>query len=252
MPQHLRKLPSRRDAKRNRFEHVVQSLGVRIVKGEFGSGVPFPREADLAVEFGASRSVIREAIKALAARGLLASQTRTGIRVLEPFNWNLLDAEVLNWRYRTMPAALFYGELFEIRRMIEPNAARLAAQRGTRREIAAIARSLASMSRTPQVGRSGIAADLLFHRSILAASHNILLLQMGSLIAIGLNTAHRISAESFRMFLPMHREIYEAIARRDGEAAQAMMEALLHRTHDFMHSRILSAGADVPDGESCR
>ncbi|MGE0239457.1 MAG: FadR/GntR family transcriptional regulator [Parvibaculaceae bacterium] len=240
MPQHDRRASGRRDPKRNLFAYVVESLGARIVKGEFGPATPFPKEADLAVEFGASRSVIREAVKALAARGLLASQTRTGIRVLEPFNWNLLDAEVLNWRYRTMPAQQFYGELFEIRRMIEPSAARLAARRGTHREITAIAEAFARMSQASAGDRSGVAADLLFHRSILAASHNALLLQMGSLIAVGLDTAHRISAESFQVFLPMHQAVYEAIARRDGEAAGAAMEHLLLTTHDFMHGRIRS------------
>jgi GntR family galactonate operon transcriptional repressor len=232
------RFPGRRSPKRSLFAHVVESLGARIVRGELGAAMPFPKEADLSVEYAASRSVIREAVKALAARGLIASQARTGIRVLEPFNWNLLDVEVLNWRYSAIPPAQFYGELFEIRRMIEPQAARLAAERGTQEEIIAVAKAYDQMSKGAQVDGSGIAADLLFHRSILAASHNALLLQMGNLIAVGLDIAHRISTESFVVFLPMHQAVCEAIARRDGEAACIAMQHLLSQSHEFMRGRI--------------
>ena len=112
-----------RARKRNLFAHVVEELGTRIIKGDLTPDTPFPIEADLGREFGASRSVIREAVKSLAARGLLESQTRTGIRVMPPMHWNLLDPEVLSWRYSVMPQSQFYTELFEIRMMIEPKAA---------------------------------------------------------------------------------------------------------------------------------
>ncbi len=230
--------PLGRSPKRNLFAHVVESLGLRIVKGELNPAVPFPREADLGVEFGASRSVIREAVKSLAARGLIASQTRTGIRVLESINWNLLDVEVLYWRYSAMLPAQFYGELFEIRQMIEPGAARLAAKRGTLAEIAAIAAAFAQMSAAARDNVSGVEADLLFHRSILAASHNALLLQMGNLIAVGLHIAHRISSESFVVFLPMHKAVSDAITRRDGDAAHDAMRHLLLETHEFMSRQL--------------
>ena len=191
------KFALRKGPKRNLFAHVVENLGKRIVSGELNPGVPFPKEADLGREFGASRSVIREAVKALAARGMIESQTKTGIRVLEAMHWNLLDTEVLNWRYSTMPQAQFYGELFEIRLMIEPQAAAFAAKRGTIQEIALIGEAYEAMAHASQKKVSGIDADLLFHRSILAASHNPLLLQMGNLIAVGLYIAHKISSESF-------------------------------------------------------
>lgn len=232
-----------RAQKRNLFAHVVEDLGTRIIKGDLTADDPFPIEADLGREFGASRSVIREAVKSLAARGLIASQTRIGIRVLEPVNWNLLDVEVLKWRYSTMPPAQFYGELFEIRQMIEPEAARLAALRGKPLEIAAIGKAFAAMSEPGQGGRRAIAADLSFHHLILAASHNALLLQMGNLIDVGLDTAHRISQDSFVVFLPMHRKVAEAIARRDGEAARKAMHHLLAETQEFMKRRIGRLGS---------
>lgn len=227
-----------RTTKRSLFAHVVETLGRRIVKGELAPGMPFPKEADLGVEFGASRSVIREAVKSLAARGLIASQTRTGIRVLEPINWNLLDAEVLNWRYSTMPPSQFYGELFEIRLMIEPQASYFAARRGNQLEIARIGEALEAMQAAGRDNVSGIEADLQFHRSILSASHNALLLQMGNLIAVGLHIAHRISSESFVVFLPMHEAVYRAIARRDAEQARDAMQRMLSETQEFMNRHI--------------
>ena len=117
--------------KRNLFAQVVEELGSRIVRGDLRPDEPFPKEADLERDFGVSRSVIREAVKTLAAKGLLESRTRTGIRALTPMHWNLLDGEVLGWRYSSMQPVQFFAELFEIRLMIEPEAAALAAARAT-------------------------------------------------------------------------------------------------------------------------
>jgi GntR family transcriptional regulator, galactonate operon transcriptional repressor len=153
----------------------------------------------------------------------------------------LLDPEVLYWRYSTMPQAQFYGELFEIRLMIEPQAAGLAATRGTAAEIAAIGEAFASMTAASLTDRSGIDADLRFHRSILAASHNPLLLQMGNLIAVGLYIAHTISSESFTVFLPKHEAVYDAIKRHDADGARDAMEHLLSETREFMKDHIPAA-----------
>ena len=120
-------LRGRSSRKRNLFTHVVEELGSRIVRGEFGPSGALPNESVLSQEFGASRSVIREAVKSLAAKGLIESRTRTGIRILSPIHWNLLDPEVLDWRYSAMRPADFFREIFEVRGMIEPQAAELAA-----------------------------------------------------------------------------------------------------------------------------
>ncbi|MGH6875585.1 MAG: FadR/GntR family transcriptional regulator, partial [Aestuariivirgaceae bacterium] len=186
-----------RTRKRNLFAHVVEELGIRIVRGDLKPNEAFPNEADLGREFGASRSVVREAVKSLAAKGLIESRTRTGIRVLAPMHWNLLDVEVLAWRYSTMPPAQFYHELFEIRLMIEPEAAFLAAQRASQKQIDAISEAYEGMAAAGAAGASGIEKDLDFHRGILAAAQNPLLLQVGNLIAVGLYISHKISSESY-------------------------------------------------------
>ena len=223
-----------RNRKRNLFAHVVEELGTRIVRGYLSSNESFPIEADLGHEFGASRSVVREAVKSLAARGLIESRTRTGIRVLPPIHWNLLDPEILSWRYSAMPPAEFYRELFEIRLMIEPKAAALAAERVTSADLAEITVAFGEMLTASRDGSSGAEADLRFHRAILAGAQNALLLQMGNLIAVGLSISHQISSESFTVFLPLHKKVLDAIVARRPEQASACMERLLEETLAFM------------------
>ncbi len=226
--------------KRSLFAHVVEEIGMRIVRGDLRPGDPFPNEADLGREFEASRSVIREAVKSLAAKGLLESRTRTGIRVLPPMNWNLLDVAVLSWRYASMPPRQFFAELFEIRSMIEPRAAQLAASRATDEEIGVIGTAIAAMGEASASGLGAIEADLSFHRAILSAAHNDLLLQMGNLIGVGLLTSYRISSEPYSVMLARHEDVYAAIRDRDPNRARHMMELLLRGTQEFLATHVPS------------
>jgi GntR family transcriptional regulator, galactonate operon transcriptional repressor len=227
--------PSR---KRNLFAQVVEQLGIRIVRGDLGPDDAFPKEADLEREYGVSRSVIREAVKTLAAKGLLESKTRTGIRALPPVRWNLLDSEVLSWRYSAMQPVQFFAELFEIREMIEPEAAALAAVRATPADIEEIDTAFRAMVEASQADAPGVEADLRFHRGILAAGRNPLLLQMGNLISVGLLISHRFSSESFAIFLPLHRKVMEAIKAGEAHEARAAMHRLLADTRDYMKDHI--------------
>jgi DNA-binding FadR family transcriptional regulator len=231
--------------KRSLFAHVVEEIGMRIIRGDLKPGDPFPNEADLGREFEASRSVIREAVKSLAAKGLLESRTRTGIRVLPPMNWNLLDVEVLSWRYASMPPRQFFAELFEIRSMIEPRAAQLAALRATDEEVRIVGAAIAAMEAASSSGIGAIEADLAFHRAILSAAHNDLLLQMGNLIGVGLLTSYRISSEPYSVMLAKHEEVYAAIRDRDGVRARQLMELLLRGTQEFLAAHV--ATADLAD-----
>jgi DNA-binding FadR family transcriptional regulator len=228
--------------KRSLFAGVVEELGSRIVRGELKPGEPFPNEADLGREFRVSRSVIREAVKSLAAKGLLESRTRTGIRVLPAIHWNLFDVSVLGWRYSAMPRKQFFRELFEIRHMIEPEASALAAERATAADIAEMAEAFAAMETADVATNAAIEADLRFHRAILAAARNDLLLQMGNLIAVGLLTSFRITRDTFTVFLGRHRDVLDAIRRRRPEEARAAMESLLAGTRDFLEKRLGSPG----------
>jgi len=235
----LRAAPPR---KRNLCSRLVEELGSRIVRGDLPPGDVLPTEAVLGKEFRASRSVVRDAVKTLAAKGLLDPRTRTGTRVLAPIHWNLLDLDVLGWRYAAMPRAQFFQELFEIRRMIEPAAAALAAERATDKDIAALADAYAAMQTTDHASDNAIDADMRFHRAVLTCSHNDLLAQMGSVIGVGLLISFRIASHSYGVSLPMHGQVLEAIRRHDSEGARKAMERLLVGTREFLEGE-LATGA---------
>ena len=224
--------------KRNLFSHVVEELGLRIARGDFKPDMTIPNEAALGQEFDASRSVIREAVKSLAAKGLIESRTRTGIRVLAPLHWNLLDPEVLAWRYSAMPPAQFYREIFEVRGLIEPHAAAFAAERAGKAELAEMSAAYREMQAADEPGNAAIEADLRFHRAILAGAHNDLLLQMGNLIGVGLTVSYRLSTDSFSVFLPLHKKVLDAILTHDAAGAHDAMARLLSDTRDYLETRL--------------
>ena len=228
--------------KRNLFGQVLDGLGSRIVRGEVQPGQTLP-ETELCRDLGASRTVVREALKSLSAKGLVDTRTRTGTRVLEATHWNLLDLDVLGWRYAAMPRVQFFRELFELRRMIEPNAAALAAERATPADIEMIACAYADMQKAPHESQSAIDADLRFHRAVLTAAQNELLAQMASVIGAGLLTSFRISSSSFDVFVPQHGEILEAIRHGRAAAARAAMDKLLLSTRDFLEHELAEPAA---------
>src|SRR5436190_9081510 len=224
--------------KRNLFAHVVEELGSRIVGGGFKPGETLPNEAELGREIGASRSVVREAVKSLASKGLLEPRTRVGTRVLPQTQWNLLDLEVLKWRYAAMPPMQFFQEMFEIRRMIEPEASSLAAERATDDDIAVMAQAFHDIETAEESSDEAIESDIRFHRSILAASHNELIMQMGALISVGLMISFRISSSSFGVFLLHHKRVFEAIRAHDAPRAREQMLKLLGETHEFLERKL--------------
>ena len=233
--QSLRSTGSR---KRNLFAQAVEHLGSRIIRGDYRPGETLPNEADLGREIGISRSVVREAVKSLASKGLLEARTRIGTRVLPPSNWNLLDLDVLSWRYAAMPRMQFFGELFEIRGMIEPQAAALAAERATEADLLAIRQGLADMQRAERSSPGAIDADVRFHRAILAGGHNELLMQMSPLISVGLVVSFRISSDSFEVLLPQHKRVLDAIVAHDVGEARAAMDQLLADTRAFLEREL--------------
>jgi len=227
--------------KRNLFAQTVDALGSRIVGGVHAPGETLPNEAELCRELGASRSVVREAVKSLASKGLLEPRTRIGTRVLPPTHWNLLDIDVLGWRYASMPRTQFFRELFELRRMIEPNAAALAAERATDTDFESITQAHRDMQVAELGSDAAIDADIRFHRAILAAGHNDLLLQMGPVIAAGLQVSFRISDRSFPEMLAQHADVAEAVRQRAPAEARDAMERLLVRTHEFLERELAGA-----------
>lgn len=213
------------------YEHVVDELGARIVRGELKSDEVLPVEDDLARAFGVSRTVVREAIKVLVHKHLLEVRTRTGTRVLPSVSWNHLDPDILRWRFASALDVKFVSDVIELRRVVEPAAAELAAARGTPSAVRAIEAALHDMATATDVNAHH-AADLRFHLCILEAAGNDLLLGLRHGIEGALSFAIRLltrSKEEGESSHALHEAVADAITRKDPAEARAAMNRLVDR-----------------------
>ena len=188
-----------------------------------------PKEPLLIAHFAVSRTVFREAIKTLSSKGLLESRAKIGTRVRQKSDWNLLDPDMLEWYCRSTPFAVFSIKLQEMREMVEPYAAALAAQSHTPDKLAVMEQAHAAMIAATDV-EAWVRADLRFHRSILDACGNELMTPLGALIAHMLEALLLVNAKRagrFNASLAEHTRVLEAIRRRDGAQARAALELLL-------------------------
>ncbi|MDO3387730.1 FadR/GntR family transcriptional regulator [Gilvimarinus sp. SDUM040013] len=218
------------EGSRNLTQQVVYELGLSIVQGKYSGVDVFPTEAQLSAHFQISRSVIREAVKMLTAKGLINSRPRQGIRVQPTACWNVFDSDVLNWILQGRPSLSLLQEFTELRSGVEPEAAMLAASRQNAAEIGAIERGLERLKRAGDGLDDPLAADIEFHTAVLLASGNRFYIQLTSFIQTALqasisctNQLKGISAGSYRD----HKRIYDAICEGNSEAAGAAMRELL-------------------------
>ncbi|WP_031037365.1 FadR/GntR family transcriptional regulator [Streptomyces sp. NRRL F-5650] len=212
-------------------QRVVDELGRRIVGGTWEPGDPLPVEDALAAEIGVSRGGLREAVKALVAKGMLRVRPRTGTRVLPPEHWNHLDRDVLRWKQAGDATALL-RDTGELRRIVEPEAARLAADRAGPDDVRVLCESLAAMEAAAAApDRDGyIEADIAFHRALLDASGNRLLGSLGRAVEIALEHSFLVSTQTpgaVEASLPGHRAVVRAVERRDPVAAADAVLALV-------------------------
>jgi DNA-binding FadR family transcriptional regulator len=218
---------------------VVQVVGQRIAQG-----VLSPDDAidvvSLEAEFGVSRTVVRESLKVLAAKGLVDARPKRGTFVRPRTDWSMLDPDLLRWRFGSRTDEHFIGELAEVRLIVEPAAARLAAARRTDEEVAKLDRAVVVMGRLGGTAQEVITADIAFHCGVLRASHNELLERMEGVIEATLRSNHRslFHATDWHREMPQHRLVADAIRGRDEEAAEQTMRTLLADT-----ARRLGAGA---------
>ena len=212
---------------------VVHTIGLRILRGELQPGDPLPTEEELNADRGYSRTVLREAVRVLAAKGLVHAQPKTGTRVRPRSEWNIADPDVLAWRVEAGADCELYQQVTEVRIGIEPQAARLSAERATDEEIEAIREAYTAMEAGVKDQAAYLAADLLFHDRILGACHNELLGHLGSMLRAvfrAMFTYTNSSPTARRRALPLHRAILEGIAARDGDVAEAAMRTLIGDT----------------------
>lgn len=236
--QHLKKddaaLSPRTYSSRSLHGQVVHELGKRIVSGALGEGEVLPNEAELGAAFKVSRTALREGIKVLAAKGLLASRTRTGTRVRPRADWSMLDPDVLAWRLECGVADDFILELYEFRRATEPMAASLAALRATDAEITIMEQALNDMALAGTDVMATVEPDLRFHQAILSASGNELLGSLGAMIDTALAYSFEIYAHDETVdIVPVHRTVLDAIRARDSVAASDAMFKLLDFSRDW-------------------
>jgi len=212
---------------------VVHDIGLRIVQGEFAAGEQLPTEDKLLSELSVSRTVLREAVKVLAAKRLVESRPKTGTRVLERAEWNLLDPDVLAWQLEAGPDRRFLEDTLELRRLIEPAAARLAAERANDGEISVLEAACGEMLQAGDDLEAWIEPDLRFHSVLLRSSHNELLEHLTTIVASVLRTLFTFSSRPPGTFLraaPLHLAIVEALRERDPERAEAAVLILLDDT----------------------
>lgn len=215
---------------------VVHRIGAAILRGELAPGDPLPTEDELGGEAPVSRTALREAIKVLAAKGLVEMRPKTGTRVRERHFWNLIDPDVLTWRLEAGPGGGFYRDIVELRRIIEPAAARLAAARATEAEIAELEHTFSAMELAGSDPDAYLAPDLHFHALILEACHNELLGQMASNLRAVFRASLVATAGAVPHATPLHGAIVAAIRARDGDAAEAAARTLIDDTAALVDS----------------
>ena len=231
---------------------IADDLGIAILSGRHTSGSILPTEVEAADKLGVSRTAYREAIRFLVAKGLVESKPKVGTRVTERGNWHMLDPDVLRWIFQTEPSEQFIQELFELRAILEPQAAALAAQRRSVEQLSRMGHALEEMARHGLTTERGRAADQAFHEEILRATGNTTLSALTTTIGAAVHWTtvfkHRIAAPP-RDPMPEHRRVYAAIAdgnaERALEAAKELLRLALQDTRASLGREGRASGAAV-------
>lgn len=213
---------------RNLTYSMLDALGRAIVTGRY-ERTQFPTEAELAREHGVSRSVTREAVKMLTAKGLLTARPRKGTSVQPSSHWNLFDADVLRWLLERKFSLDLLRQFTELRIAIEPAAAGLAARAADAQRLGRIAAGYERMAAAQAGGDDPLEADIAFHIAILEASANPFYIQFRDVVTTALRTSIRFTNRfnGRTASLPQHREVLSAIERRDPHRAQDAMTDLI-------------------------
>jgi len=209
---------------------IARRLGVAIVSGRIKPGEILDNEIESSEQLAVSRTAYREAVRILAAKGLVVSRPKLGTRVCERSNWHLLDPDVLSWLFESQPSQEFLVGLFELRSIIEPAAAALAADRRTPEDLTNMRDALLAMERHGLDTPEGQTADRRFHDAILGATCNPVLYALSSSIgaAVRWTTIFKQRKRSLpRDPVPDHWRVFDAIASGGADAARTAMQELV-------------------------
>jgi DNA-binding FadR family transcriptional regulator len=222
---------------KNLTYRIVQDLGVAIVTDTYSAKKPFPVEADLCKQYKASRSVLREAVKMLTAKGLLSARPRQGTWVQPESNWNLLDPDVLRWLLERKFSFALLIEFAQIRLAVEPKAAALAARRADTTAKEAIKTATERMIAAEMGDEDPLESDIAFHAAILRASGNRFYAKLPELIDTALRFSIRMTNRQKGVRLASvadHKKVSDAILAGDGKKAETAMEYMIQETLDLI------------------
>ena len=213
------------------FDQVLDRLAVGVVSGRYPSGSVLPNETSLMADIAVSRTAYREAVRFLTAKGLIEAKPKSGTRVRPQSDWNLLDPDILRWSLQGGVTLSLVRDLFELRRCVEPDAARLAAQRRSAADLDMIRVEVERMEQLVPLTNASIAADIAFHERVFDASGNRALACLKGVVATTVLWSLRIKRETdngaFVRSIADHRRIYDAIVAHDGELAAALSMTLI-------------------------
>jgi len=216
---------------------TVDLLGHAIISGRYAIGASLPPEPLLCEELGVSRTVVREAVKSLVAKGLIITGPKLGTRVLPEEHWNWFDPDVITWQSQNGLTPEFLKDLQDLRRVVEPAAVSMAAERATVQDLDEIEVAFAGMKKAVEFGGDYVTFDLRFHQGLMRASHNRMLIQMSKALGALLRTSFEISTskkEGPKSSLPMHREVLDAvIAKEPVRAEKAILKLIDGARYDI-------------------
>lgn len=221
-------------AMRGRQGPVIDAVGRLVVGGVYAPGDILPKESELSEEYQVSRTSVREAMRVLAAKGLVDIRQKVGTRVRQPEQWNVFDSDILRWYSEQGRGEPVMRDLVEIRQVLEPAAARLAAGRARMEDLRRISAAHDAMLAATDDREAYAHADVEFHMAIYSASHNVLLRQFGAVVAdfmyltFNVQQASTDNDEDLAQDAQSHAPVVRAIDRGNGEAAaEAMLEVVL-------------------------
>lgn len=217
-------------------QSLARELGTKIVTGEYQPGESLPGEIAASQHHHVSRNAYREAVRILAAKGLVESRQKAGTLVTDRTRWNLLDPDVLLWTLSSNPPPDFRDALFELRSIVEPAAASLAALRRSEQNLDAMESALEEMRGYDPDSPEGEEADERFHQAIFTAAGNDILRRLANIISASVRFVAEFKREQQieRDTWPDHKALFEAIrARRSSHAYDAMMGLIEHAREDI-------------------
>jgi len=219
---------------------IAHHIGIAIVTGVYSKDNPIPIEADLCREYGASRPVLREAVKMLTAKGLLGARPRRGTWVQPEERWNLLDPDVLGWLLERKFSPALLIEFTELRLAVEPGAATLAARAAGPEEKAVLSRAIERMQAADRGDDDPLESDIAFHVAVLAASRNRFYAQLGGFTSTALRISIRMTNRYKGVRLASvadHKKVADAIIAGKPAVAGEAMRKLIQEALDIIKKR---------------